>query len=802
VRGVQWIENLGRDLGYGLRTLRRTPGFTITAVLALAIGIGASVALLHCFLSALRPALPFRDPQRLVVLWLKSKKDPSYNEMLTSAAELSDWRERSQSFSAIAASSWTENRNFGSGGLPERVRSFRVTPSLFEVLGVQPQYGRAFSESGRNGDRVAILGNAFCAMHFKSPESALGGKIRLDGEMYQIIGVLAPDFAIGFLAKPDVLIPISLNAQEADRADRSLVGLAHLRDGVSVAAAREEMAAVAESVAREHPQDAGWTTNLNLLVEEGTEDARRKLPFFAALAALVLLLACANSAALSLARCLTRQSEMTMRSALGAGRARLAQQVLCESLLVSILAGGAGFAIALGGISLVRRYQPFYSNFPIPAIPDARISGAFLLLIGGVALLFGAAPALRISRFAASPQLAGVSTRIGPGRGRSQAFAMIFQVGAAVAVLCVTGSMIRTLVHLYNLDLGFSPDRKLEGEVILKGSRYASRSAQRDFMERIRASLPSSAITSHFPLSQSYGMAGYRIQREDRPPPAGTNSESMTGANVISENYFAVMGAKILRGRNLETREHEPVAIVNETFANKYFAGEDPIGKSIVTSLPIQSGMDVLAPGSRRIVGVIKDVSEFWPTEVKAWPQIYVPFDQNPVPWVSVVIDGSAETLKSTIARFDSDIPVFRVHTARELVAEAYAAPRFQFMMLGMFSLLALFLSSIGIFSMIAQSVRQRRREFGIRLALGATPNQIRLMAIRGGLVVAGAGLIVGLVLAALLGPLAAALLYEVKSWDTGIAAAAVLIVLTTVAGACLLPAWEASHADTRHLVG
>ena len=237
-------------------------------MLALAVGIGASVALLHCFLSALRPALPFRDPQRLVVLWSRSKKDPSYNEMLTSAGELSDWRVRSRSFRAVAASSWTENRNFGSSGLPERVRSFRVTPSLFEVLGVQPQYGRAFSENERTGDLVAILGHAFCATHFTSPEAALSGTIRLDGEPYRIVGVLPPDFAIGFMTKPDVLIPISLNAADLDRADRSLFGLARLRDGISVSGAREEMAAVAESVAREHPEHAGWTADLNLLVEK------------------------------------------------------------------------------------------------------------------------------------------------------------------------------------------------------------------------------------------------------------------------------------------------------------------------------------------------------------------------------------------------------------------------------------------------------------------------------------------------------------------------------------------------------
>jgi putative ABC transport system permease protein len=802
VRGVRWIENFGRDLRYGVRTLRRTPGFTATTVLALAIGIGASVALLHCFLSALRPALPFRDPQRLVDLWRKSKKDPNYNEMLASAGELSDWHSQSRSFSAFAATSWTENRNFGGTGLPERVRSFRVTPSLFEVLGIQPQYGRAFLESERSGDRVAILGNAFCAAHFSSPEAALGSGMRLDGETYRIVGVLPPYFAIGFLARPDILIPVSLNAVESDRSDHSFLGLARLRDGISIDAAREEMAAVAESVAREHLEDAGWAANLNLLAEEGTQDARQKLPFFAALAAVVLLLACANSAALSLARYLTRLPEMTMRSALGAGRARLAQQILCESLLVSILAGGAGFAIALGGISLVRRYEPFYSNFPIPAIPDARIFGLFLLLIGGVALLFGAAPALQISRSAAAPQFGLVSSRIAPGRGRLQAFSMIFQVGAAVAVLCITGLMTRTVVHLYGLDLGFKPSQKLEGEMMLKGSRYASPSAQRDFMERLRASLPSAGVTSHFPLSQSVGMAGYRIQREDKPLPSGTNGVSMTGANAISDNYFPVMGAKVMRGRNFEPREHEPVVIVNQTFANKYFTGEDPIGKSIIIYLPMQSEMDALAPGSRRIVGIIKDISEFSPTVVKAWPQLYVPFDQNPVPWVSVVIDASAETLKSTIAQLDPDIPVFRVHTARELVEEAYAAPRFQFMMLGTFSLLALFLSSIGIFSMIAQSVQQRRREFGIRLALGATPVQVRLLAIRDGLMVAAAGLVVGLGLAALLGPLTAALLYDVQSWDTGIAAAAVLIVLATVALACFLPAWEASHADTGHLIG
>jgi predicted permease len=795
-RGIEFLESLWRDVRYGLRTLRKSPGFTATVVLALAIGIGANTALLHAFLSALWPKLPFREPARIAVLWLKNIKDPHWGELMLSLPDLDDWRERTRSFSAVAGTTWTVNKNFG-GESPERVRGFEVTTNIFDVLGLQPQFGRGFAD--KDTDRRAILGSAFCARHFRTASEAIGATIRLDGEQYTVIGVLPRGFAIAFLPNPDVMLPLSRDSVGAlDRQNRRIVGLARLRDGVSIEAARSEMVAVAEQLGREHREDAGWTANLNPLPKEGTQDAWTKLPFFAALAILILLLACTNSAALSLARSLTRQPEMTVRGALGASRGRLVQQILCESLLVSILAGVVGFFVALGGISLIRQYQPFYSNFPIAPIPDARIFTFYALLIGGVALLFGSAPALAASRAAEAQAINRASSRIVVSSGTLQSMAMIFQVGAAVAVLCITGLMGRTVVRLYHFDLGFSPDHLIEGEVILKGPRYSSPSAQRETFNRVLNSLDAgAALTSLFPLSQGYGMGGYRVQREDQPLPAEKQAPSMTGVNAISANYFFTLGAKVIAGRAFLAREHEPVAIINQTFAKKYFSGEDPLDKLVLVTSPLQAQMDQLAPGPRRIVGVIKDISENWPTATKAWPEFYVPFDQNPVPWVSIVVRGdSAEAMRMRVAEQDRDILVFRIHTAAELVDQAYAAPRFQFMMLGMFSLLALFLSAVGIFSMVAHSVRRRRREFGIRLALGATPARIRRLALTGGFRIGLVGLGVGLGMAALLGRVTAELLYDLKPWDTPIAMAAIVVVSLTVALACLLPAREASRAD------
>ncbi len=809
VRGVQMIENLWKDLSYGFRTLRKTPGFTATAGLALAIGIGANVALLHSFLAVLQPILPFRNPDRIAVLWLKSQKEPLADEVVASIADLADWRARAHSFSAIAATTWTENMNVGGASQAERVRSFEVTANLFDALGVQPRFGRAFlvGEEQIGHNRVAILGSGFCLRHFGGSEAALGKPIRLDGETYSVVGVLPPGFSIGFLPDPDVLVPLPTNAPAAlDRRQRVIFGLGRLRERVSLEDARKEMAGIEQQLGREHVEDEGWSANVNLLASEGTGDARAKLPFFAGIAAIILLLACTNAAALSLARYLSRQPEMVVRSALGAGRGRLVQQVLCEGLLLSTLAGALGFAIALGGIALLREYKPFNSNFPITATPDWRIFLYYGVLIGGVTLLFGSAPALMVSRSAAGPALSAGSPRIAGGRGRLAFFSMTFQIGVAVAALCVTGLMAKTLARLYDFDLGFRPERLIEGEVILKGPRYASRSAQRDFFERVLERIEAdgrvrAAITSHFPLSQSYGMSGYAIQREDRPLPIDAVDRSMTGAEAVSPGFFLVAGAKLTRGRDFSAREEEPAAIVNETFARKYFPGEDPVGKRVLVLSAMMKEMDELTPGPRRIVGVVKDISP-WGPRSPVIPDLYVPFDQNPVPWMSVVIErmgGASEgatLIRAAVANLDSDIPIFRIHTARELVDQTLAQSRFQLTMLGLFAAVALFLSGIGVFSVVTHSVRRRRREFGIRLALGATPGQIRRLAMGGGLALAGAGLLLGLGISTILGRTMTSLLFDVKPWDTQIACAAVLLVVASIAAACLLPAHEAARTD------
>jgi predicted permease len=805
-RGTQRVESVWTDLKYAMRTLRKSPGFTVTAVLALAIGIGANVALLHSFLSALRPILPFRDADRLAVVWLKSQKDPHMDEMMLPLADLKDWRAQSHAFSSIAASTWMQNMNFGGSSGAERVRAFEMTANLFETLGVQPQIGRGFVESEQvaGRDPVAILGDGCAIRHFGTAAAALGKNIRLDSETYTVVGVLSPGFALGFAPDPDVLLPLAMDKADAlDRRQRTLVTYARLRDGVSIDLARQEMAAIEARLGADHPDDAGFTTNVVPLAAEGSRDAKEKLPFFAAIGLIVLLLACINSAVLSLARFLSRHPEMVVRSALGAGRGRLAQQILCEGLVISLIAGMLGFLIALGGISFIRSYQPFFAGFPIAPVPDWRTFALYGFLIGGVTLLFGSAPALRVSRSAVASGLNAASARIASGPGRLGVVAMIFQIAIAVAVLCVTGLMGRTLVRLYEFDLGFAPARLLEGEMVLKGMRYSSRSAQRDFFdhltERIEAGGTPAALISHFPLANSYGMSGYAVEREDRPLAAELKARSMTGVDAVSPNFFSLAKATLIRGRDFKAGEEEPVAIVNETFAKKYFGDEDPLGKRVIVHSPVQKEMDDLVPGPRRIVGVVKYISAWGPRSPR-WPNVYVPFDQNPVPWMSVVLQktgpAGSDVVRHAVAALDPDIPVFRMHTGRELVEQRYAPARFQFMMLGMFSLVALFLSGIGVFSLVAHSVRSRRREFGIRLALGATPAQVRGLALRGGFAVAGVGLILGIGLSILLGRLMATLLYNVKPWDIQIAGAAVAIVATGVATSCFGPAFEASRTE------
>lgn len=804
IRGTQLFESFFQDLRYGFRLLRKSPYFTATAVVALALGIGANTALYHCFLNVFAPRLPFADPDRLVILWLKNQQKPNYAAVQISIPDLLDWRARSHSFSDMAATTWTENMNLG-GDQAERIRAFEITSNMFRVLGIRPFLGRSFQpqEEKTGPPRVAILGYGLWQKRFAADPSILQKTITLDGQSYAVIGVMPRGFDAGILPNPDVLLPLKLDSPLAlDRSSHAILGYGRLRNGVSVATANRELQSIARQLTAEYPEaDAGWMPNIEKMAGSGTKDAKEKLPFFVGVAVLLLLLACANSASLALARYMARHSEIIVRSALGATRRRIVQQILAECLLLSLGAGIVGIAIALGGIHLIQVYDPFYAPFTLPSIPDARVLTFCAALIAGTTVLFGLTPAFVASHSAQSAHVNEANPRSASSNGRLRSLLIVAEIGIALALLIATGLMIRSIYRLYSVDLGFNPDHLLEGELVLKGPRYASASAQRDFFDRLvqrveAHSGSAAAVTSYFPLSQSYGTGGYFFKVEGQP----LETASMTGADAVTHNFFSLLGIRFLRGRSFDKHETRSAAIINQTLADRYWPNQNPLGKRVILLRAMQTELDGLSSGPREIIGVIKDVSEYG-ARMPKFPWIYVPFEQNPVPWVSVVIRApdpiAASTwLRDDVHKLDPDIPLFRNHTAQELIRESLKQSNFQLLTIALFSAAALLLSSIGIFSVLAHSVHRRWREFGIRMALGATPEQIRNLVYANGLAVAACGFVLGLALSAVLGRAMSSLLFGVRPWDAESIALALLAVSAAIAVATYLPARRASRLD------
>jgi predicted permease len=801
---VHW-DVLRQDLRYAARALRRTPGFALTAVMVVALGVGANTAVFSVADFVFMRPLPYADADRLVKLWQGS--EVGRNEV--SPANYRDWKAASKattsSFSGMGAYCFHAANLVGAGD-PRRLETVQATPELLPLLGVSPLIGRVFTARDAEAGQVVLLSYAFWQSQFGGERSVIGRSVRLDGVTHTVIGVMPPLFQFPNRSI-QAWMPLVLREENfEDRSDTYLEVLARLRRGVSVEQTRRELAVVSARLERQYPKDNEGIGALLLgLRDELSERSRLLLIALCGAALCILLLACANLASLFLARGAYRERELAVRSALGAGGDRLARQLITETVGIALVGGVVGVAAAVAGMPLLARLVP--STLPIAeqASLDLRVlalAAGFVLLTG---FAFGLAPALRAGRSNALAALRS-GTRAGGGRTqRLRATLVVVEVAASVVLLILSGLLIRAVWRIQAIDPGFVAEDVLTLRTTLPLPRYEPVVRRAQFYERVLEqvrALPgvrSAAYVTGLPMSHRGGVWPVSLTGEEVLP----DDRNMVSLRYLTPRYFATLGIPLRRGRDVaatDTREQPFVAVVSESFANRHWPNEDPLGKRFH-----------LAFDERTVVGVVGDV-RVRGLERPSEPQVYLPYRQvedgsiiGYIPKDLVVrtevpsergTRGLLPKIREIVKAVDPEQPISDVRTMSEIVAEETAPRLTQLWLLGALSAIALLIAGFGIHGLLTFTVSQRAQELGVRRALGAQTGDIIGLVLREGLALALIGTAIGVAVAYAAARGMSALLFGVRPEDPlTIAAAAALCLVTAVAG-CLRPAMQAARVD------
>ena len=806
-----WLENLLQDLRFGLRMLRKSPGFTAVAVLTLALGIGANTAIFSFVYGVLLAPLPYRDASRLVVL---NETTPRVGNVSTSYLNFQDWRAQSRSFAQMA---YIEQMSFNLAGAgvsqPENINGDSVSPNFLSMMGVRPFLGRDFdaSEEKPGSRRVLLLSYQLWQSHFGADRNVVGRTITLDGNDFAIIGVLPPDYR--WLDSSKVMLPIGVwatnNSSATDRGDRgdsTVVG--RLGQGVALAQARAEMEGIAAGLAKEYPADNDqFGVRVRQIRDAFVGNLQTEILVLFAAVIFVLLIACANVANLLLVRGAARTKEMALRTAFGASRLRIIRQMLTESLVLAVLGGTLGLGFALGGIRIITRLIPQGMLMGV----SIGLNGAVLLFTAGVVVLatlvFGIAPAAHWTKRDVQAELkeGGRTSSVGAAQNRLRGVLTVMEMSLALVLLVGAGLMLKSLYRLINVDPGFQPDRVLRMEMYLSSQRYSKDPAVLNFWQqvldgvRVLPGVESAALGRNLPLTDNHGRTDITIEGMALPKPG---SFPHPDVHTVSPDYFRTMGMTIERGRTFTEadNEHAPlVALVNEKLARQYWPNEDPVGKRFMWG--------ILNPSSKKppkwvtVVGVVED-TKLYGLANPSRLEVYDPFRQDINHDMDLVVKSQIESsaltseIRSLVASVDKDEPIFAIVTMNRLVSDDVSAPRLALVLLGLFSALAIVLAAIGIYGVVSYSVTQRTHEIGVRMTLGAQPRDVLRMVLGQGARMAGIGIAVGIVAAFALTRLMSTLLFSVDASDPAtFAAMAILLVLVAIF-ACYIPARRAMRVD------
>jgi putative ABC transport system permease protein len=808
-----------QNLRYALRVLGKQPLFTAIVVLTFALGIGANTAVFSVLNAVLLRPLPFHEPQNLVALGEfdpREKADPGTEIQSISYLDYVDFRDQTQVFDRIAVYTNQSVSTLTDGNAATHVQGESVSANLFQLLGIQPMLGRTFlPNEDEPGNRVVILSHGLWQRQFGGERGMIGKNVTLDGKQFQVIGVMPPRFTypIRFSSPPELWITMS-NLRETpqdgskpmteQRDNEFFQCVARLKPNLSIQQAQANINTVVANWHQQYPESklhvgAKVIPEIDSMISSGTHSA---LLMLCAMAGCVLLVACVNVANLLLARSLSRNREISIRAALGAGRWHIIRQLLVESILLGVFGGLAGLFVAIWGLDSLKAFLP-----TVPRIdeisPDVGVLAFTSLISLGVGIFAGLVPAWRASR----PNLAGSLNESSRGStestaGRTRAALVVIEIVVALVLLASAGLLVESFVRLQRVPAGFDTSNVMTARIALPEGSYPKSQDSAEFYKKLLprvSTLPgvqSAAAGWWIPLSGSE--IGFNFDVQERPIPAG--QQPIAETNVVTPEYFRTIGVAIRRGRAFTDRDDRnapPVAIVTESFARQYFPGDDPVGKRIIPNGSVDPGK----PPVREIVGVVADM-HLISLRLPPKPQIYIPLQQFGIGSMSIFVRSRLDlksmtaALRSAVAEFDKDVPVYRSQSLADYMSKSIAQPRLNAMLVGLFALIALLLAAAGIFGVMSYSVTQRTQEIGIRLALGAQRYDVLRLIVLQGMRFVGAGIVLGLIGVFLCTRLLQSLLFGIGATDLR-TMLAVTVILTAVAFiACLLPARRATLVD------
>jgi putative ABC transport system permease protein len=805
------MGNLIQDLRYGLRTLARSPWFAGAAVLSLALGIGANTAIFSVVNGVLLHALPYQDEEEIVMLWEDATARGGTDRVPATPGNFLDWREANPVFTDLAAI-FNTSRRVSLRGEPLVPLTHAVSSNYFDVLGVKPMLGRTFTpeEEHSGNDRVVILSYALWQRVFGGDDGVVGDTLILDDEPYPVVGVMPPDFVSVhiFSVQPDLWIPLALDRRENDRRSRGLAVYGRLRPGVSLSEAEAAMDIVAERLAADFPEtNTDWGVRVVPVRDEAVGAIRPLLVVLLAAVGLVLLIACANVANLTLAKATERGREISLRTALGASRLRLTRQLLTESVLLAGLGGIVGVALAAGCLRPILRLIP---PDAVPFLDEVSLDRGVLLFTLAISLftgvVFGLAPARHAGKIDLIDSLkqGGRSSSLSGGARRFGNLIVVAEVALALVLMAGAGLMIQSLRNLKGFDPGFDVERILSLRNSLRGQAFAEPHQRIDhFQELARRleSLPgveSSSGVSFSPPLLPFQATFFAVPGEPLEP----GHEPVATSRSVLAGYFETMGIRLLRGRPLgmgDLADSTPVVVVNEILARRYFADRDPIGEYLaIERSPVPQ---ITAGIQRQIVGVVGNVRSTG-ANPESLPIIYYPFAQVPMGVMTMVmkVEGDPNALAKAAEReawgMGGDVNVYQVETMADRIARLDFGSQMSTLLLGAFAFLALALGAAGIYAVISYTVANRTHEFGVRMALGASRRDVLALVLGGGLKLTMIGIVAGIIASLALARLIANLLYGVGTSDVATLASVSAILVGVAALASLVPAYRASRVD------
>jgi predicted permease len=806
------MQTIRHDLAYGFRMLLKQPRFTVVAVLSLAIGIGANTAISSVTNALLLRPLPYKDAERLVILWNRS---PGINveQDWFSPGQYLDVKAENQVFENVAATI-DSSFNLTGNGTPERIEGARVSSSLFAVLGTQPSAGRAFTaeEDEQGKPTTAILSHAFWQRYFGGQPDVIGKTLSINGTAVPIVGIMPRDFmlnkevmpTVNKISNAEILLSLPMGwGKRTTRTNEDYNIFGRLKPGVTASQAQADIDRIVGRMKEQYPENyppgSGFMISVVPLLQQVVGDIRRPLLILLGAVGFVLLIACANVANLQLARAAVRQREIAIRAAVGAGRLRIIRQLLTESVLLSLIGGVLGLVLAFAGLRFLLSLGPD----TLPRLSEIGIEGRVLGFTFVVSVLtgiiFGILPALRASRV----DLNGVlkdSGRSGSSatQHRLRGLFVVTEIALSLILLIGAGLLVRSYGHIQNANPGFNPRNVLSFRLSLPNSKYkgpAVTNFYRQLTDQIKTIPGVESVGTSYSLPMSSVALAWGPITIEGYVPRNSADFIMSNERFVSPGYFSALGVPLVKGRLFDERDvkdAQQTVIVNENLANRFWPNQDPIGKRL------ERGD---SEPWRTVVGVVRDTKEF--SADKEPPiSIYHPHEQFPIGTMFLVVRSSkdAAALTSEITKqiqaLDPELPAFEFRTMEQRLSESLTRRRFSTFLLGVFAVVALVLAVIGIYGVMAYSVTQRTQEIGIRMALGAQPRRIMMMVVRHSLVLVICGVVIGLVGAFALTRVLTSLLFGVSSTDALTFAAPPLILSVIALLASYFPARRASRVD------